>query len=91
LKRIKRLAHVVAGAVASVCFIIKPVFGAVLWLNFMLYELIEAWYFLQTRQRPDKVFRDILEFVFPQFVIFTIWLILQDFDFIFLSHANVLL
>jgi len=65
----QRIAHVAAGVVAGLAlFYVYPV-AIFLWLSFVLYEIVEAWFWIHTMRRPDKVFKDILEFTIPLFAL----------------------
>jgi len=73
-----RIAHAACGAITGVlAFLYLLPWAWLLWLSFIIYEIIEAWYFLQTKQRPDKVYRDLQDFFFPMFLIGVIVIILR--------------
>jgi len=73
-----RIAHVMCGVTTGILafFYLSP-WAWLLWLSFIVYEMVQAWYLLQTRQKPDKVYGDLMDFFFPIFVIGIIVIILR--------------
>jgi len=75
---VQHLAHVAAGVITGLAlFYVYPV-AIVLWLSFILYEIVEAWFWIHTMRRPDKVFKDILEFTMPLFAVVLFCIVIES-------------